>query len=135
MLFNPIEDRSRHPRPIMGRLMCLLEIMWAKTCMNKYLASVRIRGQIVKMAVFADSMTHARMILEYQFGMNSLATTPVQVNEAGTIKPQTPDQARLAALKRQKDNVAKQIETERDRQKLAKAQKTISNLNQPTLAR
>ena len=103
--------------------------------MNKYIASVRIKGQIVKMAVFADSMIHARLILEYQFGLNSLATTPVQVNEAGTIKPQTPDQARLAALKRQKDNVAKQIETERDRQKLAKAQKTISNLNQPTLAR
>ena len=103
--------------------------------MNKYIASVRIRGQIVKMAVFADSMIHARLILEYQFGMNSLATAPVQVNEAGTIKPLTPDQARLAALKRQKDNVAKQIETERDRQKLAKAQKTISNLNQPTLAR
>jgi hypothetical protein len=96
---------------------------------------VRIKGQIVKMAVFADSMIHARLILEYQFGMNSLASAPVQVNEAGTIKPQTPDQARLAGLKRQKDNVAKQIETERDRQKLAKAQKTISNLNQPTLAR
>ena len=105
------------------------------TCMNKYIASVRIRGQIVKMAVFADSMIHARLILEYQFGMNSLASAPVQVNEAGTIKPLTPDQARLAALKRQKDNVAKQIEAERDRQKLAKAQKTISNLNQPTLAR
>jgi hypothetical protein len=103
--------------------------------MNKYLASVRIRGQIVKMAVFADSMIHARLILEYQFGMNSLASAPVQVNEAGTIKPLTPDQARLAALKRQKDNVAKQIEAERDLQKLAKAQKTISNLNQPTLAR
>ena len=103
--------------------------------MNKYLASVRIRGQTVKMAVFADSMIHARLILEYQFGMNSLASAPVQVNEAGTIKPQTTDQARLAALKRQKDNVAKQIEAERDRQKLAKAQKTISNLNQPTLAR
>lgn len=103
--------------------------------MNKYLANVRIKGQTVKMAVFADSMIHARLILEYQFGLNSLATTPVQVNEAGMIKPQTPDQARLAALKRQKDNVAKQIEAERDRQKLAKAQKTISNLNQPTLAR
>jgi hypothetical protein len=103
--------------------------------MNKYIASVRIKGQIVKMAVFADSIIHARLILEYQFGMNSLATAPVQVNEADTIKPQTPDQARLAALKHQIDNVAKQIETERDRQKLAKAQKTISNLNQPTLAR
>ena len=131
MLFNPIEDRSRHSRPIMGRLMCLLEIMWAKTCMNKYLASVRIRGQIVKMAVFADSMTHARLILEYQFGMNSLASSPVQVNEAGTIKLQTPDQARLAALKRQKDNVAKQIEAERDRQKIYRAQQQISQAIRP----
>ena len=96
------------------------------TCMNKYLSSVRIRGQIVKMAVFADSMIHARLILEYQFGMNSLATAPVQVNEAGTIKPQTPDQARLAALKRQKDNMAKQIEAERDRQKIHRAQQQIS---------
>ena len=96
--------------------------------MNKYIASVRIRGQIVKMAVFADSMIHARLILEYQFGMNSLASSPVQVNEAGTIKPLTPDQARLAALKRQKDNVAKQIETERDRQKIHRAQQQISQV-------
>ena len=92
---------------------------------------MRIRGQIVKMAVFADSMTHARLILEYQFGMNSLATTPVQVNEAGTIKLQTPDQARLAALKRQKDNVAKQIEAERDRQKIYRAQQQISQAIKP----
>ena len=83
------------------------------------------------MAVFADSMIHARLILEYQFGMNSLATIPVQVNEAGTIKPQTPDQARLAALKRQKDNVAKQIEAERDRQKIHRAQQQISQVTNP----
>jgi hypothetical protein len=55
-----------------------------------------------------------------------LASAPVQVNEAGTIKPQTPDQARLAALQRQKENVAKQIETERDRQKMHRAQQQIS---------
>ena len=80
------------------------------------------------MAVFADSMIHARLILEYQFGMNSLASSPVQVNEAGTIKLQTPDQARLAAFKRQKDNVAKQIEAERDRQKIYRAQQQISQV-------
>jgi hypothetical protein len=83
------------------------------------------------MAVFADSMIHARLILEYQFGMNSLASSPVQVNEAGTIKLQTPDQARLAALKRQKDNVAKQIEAERDRQKIHRAQQQISQAIRP----
>lgn len=99
--------------------------------MNKYLANVRIKGKTVKMAVFADSMIHARLILEYQFGMNSLASSPVQVNEAGTIKPLTPDQARLAALKRQKDNVAKQIEIERDRQKVHRAQQKISQAIKP----
>jgi len=83
------------------------------------------------MAVFADSMIHARLILEYQFGMNSLATIPVQVNEAGTIKLQTSDQARLAALKRQKDNVAKQIEAERDRKKIYRAQQQISQAIRP----
>jgi hypothetical protein len=83
------------------------------------------------MAVFADSMIHARLILEYQFGMNSLATIPVQVNEAGTIKLQTSDQARLAALKRQKDNVAKQIEAERDRKKIYRAQQQISQVTNP----
>jgi hypothetical protein len=83
------------------------------------------------MAVFADSMIHARLILEYQFGMNSLASSPLQVNEAGTIKLQTPDQARLAALKRQKDNVAKQIEAERDRQKIYRAQQQISQAIRP----
>jgi len=83
------------------------------------------------MAVFADSMIHARLILEYQFGMNSLASSPLQVNEAGTIKLQTPDQARLAALKRQKDNVAKQIEAERDRQKIHRAQRQISQATNP----
>ena len=99
--------------------------------MNKYIASVRIRGQIVKMAVFADSMIHARLILEYQFGMNSLASSPVQVNEAGTIKPLTPDQARLAALKRQKDNLVKQIEAERNRQKIHRAQQQIIQAIKP----
>jgi hypothetical protein len=58
--------------------------------MNKYLASLRIRGQTVKMAVFADSMIHARLILEYQFDLNSLATAPVQVNEVGLLNPKHP---------------------------------------------
>ena len=71
--------------------------------MNKYIASVRIKGQIVKMTVFADSIIHARLILEYQFGLNSLASTPVQVNEAGTIKPQTPDQAKLKSMQDRQD--------------------------------
>ncbi|QWD22040.1 hypothetical protein G6688_02560 [Polynucleobacter paneuropaeus] len=41
------------------------------------------------------------------------------------IKPLTPQQARIDGLKKQKENVGKQLKAERDRQKVAKAQQTI----------
>jgi len=44
------------------------------------------------------------------------------------IKPLTPQQQRIKSLKLQKDNVAKQLKAERDRQKIAKAQQTIANV-------
>lgn len=50
------------------------------------------------MAVFADCPLHARLILEYQFGINSLVSSPVQVNETETIKPLTPDQQRIKSM-------------------------------------
>ena len=51
------------------------------------------------------------------------------IKEVVTIKPQkplTPQQARINSLKLQKDNVAKQIKSERDRQKIAKAQQQLT---------
>ena len=39
--------------------------------------------------------------------------------------PLTPQQARLDALKRQKDNVNKALDTERKRQKVVKAQQNL----------
>ena len=44
------------------------------------------------------------------------------------IKPKTPQQQRIDSLKLQKDNVAKQLKAERDRQKIAKAQQTIASV-------
>ena len=44
------------------------------------------------------------------------------------IKPLTPQQQLIKSLQLQKDNVAKQLKAERDRQKLAKARQTISNV-------
>jgi len=44
------------------------------------------------------------------------------------IKPLTPQQQRVKSLQLQKDNVTKQLKAERDRQKIAKAQQTISNV-------
>ena len=96
--------------------------------MKKYLASVRIRGQIVKMAVFAESSIHARLILEYQFGMNSLASAPVQVNEAGTIKPLTPDQAKVKSMQDRVKQDQQALKAERARQKITAGQKALAKI-------
>ena len=104
--------------------------------MNKYVATVRVMGQSVRTMVFADSPLHARLMLEYQFGIGSVIHspsvcseadqnyTPLEelVNEVKSIKPMTPQQARIDSLKRQKDIASKNLKAERDRQKIAKAQ-------------
>jgi hypothetical protein len=101
--------------------------------MNKYVASVRVKGQLVKTVVFAESQLHARLILQYQFGFNNLASTPTQVSEnIQPIKPLTPQQSRIDGLKRQKETVTKQLKAERDRQKIAKAQQQLANVYQST---
>lgn len=41
-------------------------------------------------------------------------------------KPLTPEKARIEALKNQKDNAAKALKTERERQKICKAQQQLS---------
>lgn len=99
--------------------------------MNKYVASIRIKGSSVQTMVFADSQLHARLILQYQFGMDSLQSVPIQVNEASTIKPMSPEQARINALKQYKKNVTQAIKTERDRQKIHHAQQQITQAINP----
>ena len=49
--------------------------------MNKYLVTLRIRGQLVKTAVHANSATHARLLCQYQFGMVQVA--PTQIHSEG----------------------------------------------------
>lgn len=96
--------------------------------MDKYLARVRIGGQSVRTIVFADSITHARLLLQYKYGMNSLAATPVRVDEAdetltlldNTVTPKspmTPAQGRINALKQGIENSRRQLEQERERQR------------------
>jgi hypothetical protein len=107
--------------------------------MNKYLATVRVKGQTVKTMVFADSSLHARLILEYQFGIGNVVSNPTQSSKAnedytpldeviGTIKPikpMNPQQAKLDSLKKQKEVASNNLKAERDRQKVAKAQQQI----------
>jgi len=108
--------------------------------MNKYIATIRLKGQSVKTIVFADSSTHARLLLQYQFGMECIVTSPSitnerdgdykliddLINEYGAIKPLTPQQSRISSLKKQKDNATKALKVEKNRQKITKAQQQIS---------
>jgi hypothetical protein len=55
--------------------------------MNKYLVTLRIRGQLVKTVMFAESATHARLICEYQFGLGCLNGSPTQIRSAGHEYP------------------------------------------------
>ncbi len=50
--------------------------------------------------------------------------------EFKTIKPLTPSQARIRALKIAKDNAAKALKAERVRQKMDKAQQTLIKAHQ-----
>jgi hypothetical protein len=95
--------------------------------MNKYLLSVRIKGQIVKTTLEADSAIHARLLGEWHYGIGSVASTPTRLEEE-LGAPQTPQQARIKSLQTQKDNVSKQLKAERNRQKIAKAQQTIKSV-------
>ncbi len=44
-------------------------------------------------------------------------------------KPQTPAQARIAALQRQKDAVSRALQAERKRQRIARAQQSLAQAN------
>jgi len=82
--------------------------------MNKYLVTLRIQGQLIKTALFADSATHARLICEYQFGLGCLNGAPTQIHSEGQgyplwddlkptathmIKPRPPKPPKAAVIK------------------------------------
>ena len=57
----------------------------------------------------------------------------MRFNEFASVikKPLNPSQVRLDALKRQKDNVSRALDTERKRQKVAKARQGLSKALTP----
>jgi hypothetical protein len=100
--------------------------------MNKYLATVRIRGQLVKTIVFADSSIHASLLLQYKYGMNCIAVNPSFVNEVckvgaslldsslKTIRPLPPmsiEKSRINSLKQGVIRSKEQLQAERERQR------------------
>jgi hypothetical protein len=99
--------------------------------MKDYIATIRIKGSLIKTMIHADSLTHARLLLQYQYGWDSIVSTPVL---AETIAPKTPEQLRIDSLKAVKKRAADALAAERQRQQIAKAQKTISAVRRLTHA-
>ncbi len=91
--------------------------------------SVFLRAKTIRTVVFAQSTTHARLMIEYVFGMNSVVSHPVL---AEATSPTTPEQQRLATLRATKDRAAVALDAERKRQQAARAQKAMAAAGQPT---
>jgi hypothetical protein len=96
--------------------------------MNKYLATVRVGGSVIRTVVFADSDIHARLLLQYQYGMNSIVVSPSLTRESQEddtlldniikpIKPLTPAQARIKGLKQNVDRTRQALKAEQERQR------------------
>ena len=92
--------------------------------MNKYLVTLRIRGQLIKTAVHANSTTHARLLCQYQFGMNCVQVAPTQLSSEGhdyplldeliaesppSIKPQPPKPPKPKTVKPAKPPTPEQM--------------------------
>ena len=60
--------------------------------------------------------------------MNSLASAPVQVNEASAIKPLTPDQAKVKSMQDRVKQDQQALKAERARQKITAGQKAMSKI-------
>ena len=98
--------------------------------MNKYLVAIRIKSQVIKTVIYADSTIHAKLLGEWHYGIGSVANTPTQIREQTLVAPQN---TRLDALKRQKDNATQALKAERARQKIVKAQQQITTARQSVL--
>jgi len=96
--------------------------------MKKYQAGVRVKGQLVKTVVFADSPLHARLILQYQFGMDSIVTYPTAISEVATNKPLTPDQQRIKSMQAKVKKDQATIKAERARQKIRAGQAQLAKI-------
>jgi hypothetical protein len=118
--------------------------------MNKYLVIVKLGSQRVKTAVYAENPVHARLLVQYAYGMDSVGSTPVPISKGDdahplydnitpkppSIKPKsppTPQQAQVAGLKQKVaqdklklNQVQAQQRQQRDAQRLTKQRQSIA---------
>ena len=96
--------------------------------MKDYTAKVRVKGNVIKTVVHAENATHARLLLQYQYGFDDIVASPTL---AETQQPKSPEQLRIDNLKVAKDRAAAALSAERQRQQVSRAQKTLAAAGQP----
>ena len=96
--------------------------------MKDYTAKVRVKGNVIKTVVHAENATHARLLLQYQYGFDGIVASPTL---AETQQPKSPEQLRIDNLKVAKDRAAAALSAERQRQQVSRAQKTLAAARQP----
>lgn len=105
---------------------------------------------MVKTLVFAESSVHASLLLQYQFGMNSIAISPTVATQTmegyrlldeviksiKPIKPLTPAQMRVSSLQknveRDRDALKAERESQRRQREAQRQQKQRQPLTTPT---
>jgi len=98
--------------------------------MHRYLVTLRVKSQMVKTIIFADSTVHARLLGEWHYGIGSVVSAPVRLNETQAVTPQTPEQARIKSLQTQAARAKQVYRTEKARQKVAQAQQQLVKTTQ-----
>ena len=49
------------------------------TYMYRYQVYVKVKGSMVKTIIFADNDIHARLLAQYQYGMNNVSIPPQRI--------------------------------------------------------
>jgi hypothetical protein len=97
--------------------------------MNKYLIQVCIKGQIVRTTIEADSVIHAKLLAEWNFGMGAVASIPTKLGENAVSTPQTSEQLRVKALQAQANRAKQAVKAEKARQAIRRAQQQLVSLD------
>ena len=56
-----------------------IEASQLNTCMYRYQVYVKVKGSMVKTIIFADNDIHARLLAQYQYGMNNVSIPPQRI--------------------------------------------------------
>jgi hypothetical protein len=109
--------------------------------MNTYTALVRIQVgahyRAVPVETRAYSSQDAKWILQGNYGFTAVISGPIlikpsksvyETETAQSIKPMTPEKARIDSLEDQKERAADALKSERERQKIRSAQIKLNSL-------